>query len=93
MNESIAILRARSIIDFQVMATALAFATRDVDNQVQLIEDVMRSIAERANEDISATAVDLALPDAVRNSIFAECVERVASIKRATLAVARDLRD
>lgn len=92
MNESIAILRARDIIDVQVMAFVLAFATKDVGQQDQLIEDVLRAVAKTADDAISKTADDLALPDAVRNSIFAECMEHLANIKRSTLGVARDLR-
>lgn len=93
MNESIAILRARGMIEFQVMAAALAFATRDVENQDQLLEDVMRAIARDTERAIAATAVDLALPDALRNSIFAECMEHLANIKSSTLGAARAMRD
>ncbi|UUE92484.1 hypothetical protein [Comamonas thiooxydans] len=93
MSNSTTALHANAVIDAQVMAFALAFATRDVEDQEQLIEDVMRSIAKRADDAISKTAVDLLLTDALRNSIFAECMERLGKIKRSTLAIAKDLRD
>lgn len=93
MNETSTHLHANALIDSQVIAFTLAFATKEVEDQQQLIEEVMSRIAKQTNDAIAKTAVDLQLPDATRNSIFAECMERLGKIKSSTHAIARDLRD
>lgn len=93
MNDSATFLHANAVIDAQVLAFTLAFATREVEDQQQLIEEVMRRLAKQTDDALLKAAVDLQLTDATRNSIFAECMERLGKIKSSTLAIARDLRD
>lgn len=88
MNEGM----ATKIIDIQVLATVLALATRDLEDQDGYIKDVLRDISIRADNALTQIAKDSGIPDALRNKLYAECAEHTASIREAALGVARGLR-
>lgn len=93
MSNSFDASQVRQVIDLQLLATLFALATRDFENQDEVIIKTLREISGAADRALTTTALNMNLSDSLRNEMFAECADYIAQIKGATLGVARKIRD
>lgn len=93
MTDSEIAAHAKDIINQQLLAVALALATKDRDDQIPYLVNLIDATAKEAGMAIEKAFNQFGAPESSRNHLFAECVEHAANIKRMSIGLAGALQE